>query len=207
LSQKREVNVMKKLFILISMVAVLASFVPVAMALPVLDQDSPYGNWLSNSELAWQQGVTVGIAGILDHIEFLTVHEGTVDIYINRGAPWQSDTSYDFEGTLISNDSNPGWASLDTSAAGLQFEAGEFFVIGIKPQTSSVGGLGGSYDAYDGGELWLKGSSGTPEPYDGFDIAFRTYMEQPAVPEPGTMLLLGVGLIGLVGLRRKKFKK
>jgi len=47
---------------------------------------------------------------------------------------------------------------------------------------------------------------GADVPIAGSDYTFETEVSSP-VPEPATMFLLGTGLIGLVGLGRKKFLK
>ena len=88
-----------------------------------------------------------------------------------------------------------GWGSIDVSSAGLVFDVGDKFVIGIQGIHDGTLRLGGSYKQpgglYDDGYLWLAATV-----WPDYDLAFRTY-----VPEPTTILLLGLG--GFALLRKR----
>lgn len=59
-----------------------------------------------------------------------------------------------------------------------------------------------SADAYANGNALFRGTS-----YAGYDLTFRTFADDAAgqaVPEPGSLAMLGVGLAGLAGALRRK---
>jgi hypothetical protein len=65
---------------------------------------------------------------------------------------------------------------------------------------NNQGATGGSQYSHNGGVTW--GDFGTTFGSSAFDV-----LGDPSVPEPGSLLLLGTGLIGILGIYRRKSKR
>ena len=81
---------------------------------------------------------------------------------------------------------------------------GDFFVIDVSGGSGCCN-LDGSINPYPGGDLYLD-IGGNITDYTqlfGISMAFQTYMGS-SVPEPGSLILLGSGVLGLAGVLRRR---
>ncbi|MBI5554313.1 MAG: PEP-CTERM sorting domain-containing protein [Elusimicrobia bacterium] len=153
------------------------------------------GDW--TSEFTWPSMA----GGHGDGMEFVRAPDGTGYLYV-------SDMTSNFIGQWAKGD-NPATGAVETGwnewnrfdyaelmgGTGKYVEGMDFGALGHFWVTSAfwTGESGGSY-LYELGGGEIGGYTPDPGP-------------TPPVPEPATMLMFGSGLIGLVGLGRKKFFK
>jgi len=211
--------------------AVLALSSVAAHAVPLLDQAWDVIDVTSVSAVGtvgpnvYQQGVTAGLTGKLSAVD-LYVNSvfpsypyfiDTFSLFVNLGAPFQTDAA-DYRANVTVT--TAGWHTFDLSAANIFVNAGDQFAIGfgflglpisIDPGFDLVGPFIGTdfNGGYAGGALYALSPPIFPNmpprlfgPSD-TDIYFRTYVEPTSVTEPGTIALLGLGLLGIGLIRRR----
>ena len=104
----------------------------------------------------------------------------------------------DITGINLSLDDNTDYLFLFTMTTSSPFMWGAFNANGVPFPP----------DAYTDGEYWVGGSGwlvatsqfGMPT----VDLAFQAELSHGAVPEPSTMVLFGMGILGLARINRKK---
>ncbi len=205
-----------------------------ANASVILDQSnnpaSTFGAFLEDvssvyGDNAYQtQTFTVGVDGILDHVDVLlgaadpTAGSFTFELFATTatGAPdyfsaplATVNASYDL------TSSSYAFSTLDFSSDNIAVSVGDTLaVVGVTGSGVATTGLpianwiGADGDPYSGGAYYAAyiGDPGTllANGTEGYDLNFRTYVDTSVVPIPAAAWLFGSGLLGLVGVARRK---
>ena len=109
------------------------------------------------------------------------------------------------DGNILASGSNLGtlgqWVDVFWNKVSISADTTYYLIFSSASNNSGIAGT--TYNSYPHGQLY----AGT-EFYSipDFDYTFRTYADDGSnpVPEPTTMLLFGLGLLGLAGVNRRK---
>jgi hypothetical protein len=181
-----------------------------AHATLILDQNNTLneGNTKLNDSFEWQQQVTDGVSGLLSGIELYTV-SGSDSVVVSIGVgPAFDPGPFAFSTTVTIGSSG---TFIDTSGANIMLTTGEEFVIDVANGPGCCD-LSAVTSLYAGGDLYLNNggniidinSTGVSGAYS---LAFQTFIQTPQVPtapEPGTVVLFGLGLAGIVQAHRRR---
>ena len=143
----------------------------------------------------------IALSGGQNQIYRVTLSEAIKDpimsiVSLGRGG---SNTTYDFN------------APFSIVSQGVGFWGGNDSALEQLPGDTLQGNEGHGTIQFIGTFSTFEWTVPTPETWHGFTFGIRTTEaleptdpNPPVVPEPGTMLLFGVGLLGFVGISRRK---
>lgn len=184
-----------------------------ANAVPILDQDNfasngGGGGLVSNtSNFGRAQTFTVGLAGLFDSLDVRLLGGSVTQARIlatTNGTPIGGAGGSTVLATTSLVSSVGNILSFDFSASGLAVNVGDAFAIELIGSGTWSGSPRGTYA---GGTAYFFNSDSRIYNWrasESWDWDFRTYVDVPAsVPEPGTLALLGIGLLGMCAARRK----
>lgn len=150
----------------------------------------------------WIQEIEVGISGQLLSIDFKINSSATQDGFLNIYDSWSNTASLlgtiNYTGLTLDNNN---WFNIDVSSLNLSFEIGDFFAVGI---ANNLGLSGDSSAQYTQGNLALRYINGNFRDYSDWDLHFVTHVEPQSVPEPSTLAIFALGIMGLASRRFKK---
>ena len=198
---------MKKLLILLCVATLVLGTVKSSFALTIIqDTDSGSIQILYHSPVGQSFTATdtdIGYVGFMIEPYNQDINDLSLTMSLYEGAG-------DFSSPLLTKSfslSNNYFDWLDLDVSAYSFTQNAVYTVGISNDTVEWGvSINWGGNPYSGGMAYLYLDNGGTS--SSSDLRFRVGpVGQNPVPEPSTILLIGIGLLGLMGYSRKRLKK